>query len=225
MKLFFLILSSIFILSSCGSSYENMLRKNTSEVRRYYLDGSNENINCTLIMGERESNYMVNGYSTDCVQFGVLTFDIKDTQLNKSTAKYKLTVGTDIFSGDLQENPFDHTLVADIKKIVDANKKIVATIMADGFESKIELNYINKGWKTDSDTIYSLLVKKYKKELKTFVNKKDFEGEVYIKIINDADINVNDYMWFVNIIGRHGNRMSIIVSPKTNEVLAENIYL
>lgn len=224
MKLFFL-LFSIFIFSSCGRSMENMLKDNTSEIREYMCVGESNNISSSLILGKRETNYIVNGYSTDLIEFGVLSFKFKSAKEDIGVAKYVLFVGTEKFEGDLQENPFDYTLVADIQKIVDVSKKIVARIICDNWQEDIELSAINTSWKVGYNDVYKVIAKNMKSEIEAFVYNNTFEGEVYIKIINDEDINVSDYYWYVNIIGRGGKRLSAIVSPNSKEILAKNCYL
>ncbi len=225
MKLFFLLLC-VIVLSSCGNKYENMIKNNTAEVRKYLLEAKDDQMNVSLILGLREKNYIVNGYATDLIEFGVLTFEFSDYgDIDKNSASYELLVGTQKFAGILQENPFDQTLVADIKKMIDPTKKVTAKIISGEFSKEIELKYINKDWKVDSDDVYGIVAKNMKSELSQLSNKNSFEGEVYIKIINDADINVSDYYWYVNIIGRGGKRLSLIISPDTKEILAVNNFV
>lgn len=225
MKLFFLLLC-VIVLSSCGNKYENMLKNNTAEVRKYLLEAKDDQMNVSLILGLREKNYIVNGYATDLIEFGVLTFEFSDYgNIDKNSASYELLVGTQKFAGILQENPFDKTLVADIKKMIDPTKKVTAKIISGEFSKEIELKFINKDWSVDSDNVYEIVAKKMKNELSQLSNKNTFEGEVYIKIINDADINVSDYYWYVSIIGRGGKRLSLIISPKTKEIMAVNNFV
>ncbi len=224
LKLFFLLVA-VICMSSCQNQYENLLENNTSEIRQYLFEGKSENISASLIIGMREKNYIVNGYSGELIEFGVLSFDVsKCDKIDSGASNFILFVGTDKFEGGLQENPFDKTLVADIKKIIDCNKKVIARIISKDYEQDIELKCVNSKWKVNADDVYKIVAKKLKKEISAFVIKNNFEGEVYIKIINDADINVGDYYWFVNIVGRGGSRLSAIISPNNSEILAINNY-
>lgn len=224
MKLFFLIISML-IFSSCGNKYENILISNTSEIRECLCVGESEELSASLTVGMREKNYIVNGYSTELIEFGVLSFELRNIDVDKNNCQFILFVGTDKYTGDLQENPFDQTLVADIQKVVDCNKKIVARLISNNVEIDVELFSINRDWNITSSDVYKIIAKNLKDEIKAFINNNIFEGEVYIKIINDQDITKNDYYWYVNIIGRNGKRLSAIVSPIKNEILAKNSYL
>lgn len=221
MKLFFLIICSLFVFSSCQNKYEVYLRNNTSEIRKCIFVGECEDFECSLILGEREKNYIVNGYSGDCVEFGIISFDFQEKESLES-GNFALTVGTEKISGDLKINPIDNTLVADIKKTFDCDKKVYAKICMGKYEKELQLKCVNNNWKVQSEDVYNILSQKLKKEVSSFVASNTFEGEVYIKILNDKDINVSDYYWFVNIIGRNGNRLSAIISPQTKEILALN---
>lgn len=222
MKLFFLVLLSCVFFSSCGNSYENMLKNNTAEIRQYYMEGSQDNISASLVCGHREKVYIANGYATELIEFGVLTFVINDAQIDENLAQFELTVGTNKYSGDLQKNPFDLSYMADIKKIVDCSQNITATLILGDKKIDIKLVDVTKDFKIKTTDVYKLIAKKMKGEIGEFVINKTFQGEVYIKIINDADINVGDYYYYVCILGRNGTRVSAVVSPETSEILAIN---
>lgn len=220
MKLFFLLLCSIIFLSSCSGKYENLLKSNTAEVREFVLEGKSENVTASLVCGKREKEYIVNGYATKLVDFGVLTFE-KTDGFEDELAKFVLLVGTIKFDGDLQKNPFDMSLVADIKTIINQTQKVSVQLIFENKTIDFKLELVNKNWKVDSEKVYEILAKKVSKDIDNFIVKNEFEAEVYIKIINDFDDNVSDYYWYICIIGRKGSRLSLIISPITQEILAK----
>lgn len=226
MKLFFLLICTMFIFSSCQTKYENWLKDNTSEIRDYLFEGFCEDFEVSLTVGQREKNYIVNGESSELVDFGVLSFVLdEDIDVDINSAKFVLFVGTKKFEGDLQENPFDHSLMADIQTNLSSANNISVNLISNNYLRSTSLNCVNANWNIKSSDIYSIISKKMKNEIKSFVKNNNFEGEVYIKIINDADKNVQDYYWYVCIIGRKGERLSAIISHKNSEILALNSYL
>lgn len=226
MKLFFLIFLASLTFFGCSSNTEKYLRQNTAELREYLYEGSVDGVSASLIFGKREKNYIVNGYATELVEFGVLTFDVpKDIQIDETIAKYVVTIGTTRYSGDLQKNPFENTLVADIKKNISGVQSVTAKIIAGEFVKEIKLVCINENWKIKSADVYSLVAKAFKNDFAKMISNNSFAGELYIKIINDSDENTSDYYWYVCVIGRTGGRLSLIVSPKTGEILAVNNLL
>ena len=66
------------------------------------------------------------------------------------------------------------------------------------------------------------MLDKYKDELKKFINNGNFEGEIYVKIMNDEKDLVEDFYYLVSVYGRSGKSINVILSPKTGESLASN---
>lgn len=223
MKIFFVLILGLFALTSCTNKYENLLRYNTAEVREFVFEGETADVKANLICGKREKEYKVNGYATELIEFGVLTFEVNNIdEYDETIAKYVLLVGTDRYDGDLQKNPFDSSLVVDIKKIIDKNLPVKAIITIGEFSREIELKYLCQDWKVTSDDVYSIVASKYKDEIMKLNDNNIFNGEIYIKILNDKDIYKGDYYWYVNLISRNGGSLSMIISPFTKEILAVN---
>lgn len=226
MKFIFFIICSMFLFSGCASTYENYLKYNIAEVREFLLEGGNENVSASLICGKREKDYVINGFATETIEFGVLTFTVKNIDdYDESLANYVLLIGTTRYDGALLQNPFDKTLVVDIGKIIDKNEDIIAKLIIGDFSVEIEMTLINKEWKVNSNKVLKIVSNKYKEELESFVENGVFGAEVYIKILNDADIYKGDYYWYVNIVSKKGESISLIISPYTEEILASNINL
>jgi len=221
-KFVFLLIFSCLIFSGCGSNLEKQIWNNIAEVREFVVFGSDEGITATLICGKRESDYKMNGYATELVPFGVITISFDSmASFDFARAKYTLFVGTEKFSGELEQNPFDQTLVADIKKIVDKNSNISLDIWIDNNKTSLKLKSIDDNWTVTSSDCVDILIEHYKNQLKSFVNE-GFEGEVYIKIMNDYDIYSSDFYYYVSVLGRGGCSISLIISPESGEILASN---
>lgn len=224
MKLFFLVLFACMTLVGCGNSYEKMLKNNTAEIREIYMEGSSDDVNVSLVCGHREKVYIANGYATELIEFGVLTFTIDNEEILDNIVTFELTVGTNKYNGDLQKNPFELNYMADIKKVIDPSQNVTATLVYGDKKINIKLENVAKAFKVSSFDVYKIIAKKMKGEISGFVSNKTFEGEIYIKIINDADINVGDYYYYVCILGRNGSRLSAIISPLSGEILAINNF-
>ena len=118
MKFFLLMLFSLVFCLSCNNKYENLLKANTAEIRQFYMEGKTEDYDVNLICGMREKDYKINGYCTEPIEFGVLTFKMKNIEdYDINIAQYVIFIGTSRFDGVLEKNPFDSTLVADLKRI------------------------------------------------------------------------------------------------------------
>lgn len=221
MKLFLLLICGIFCLTACTNKYENLLISNTAEVREFMMEGAATSVKASLICGKREKDYKLNGYASELIEFGVLTFTLDNVQdYDETIAKYILNVGTLRYDGALEKNPFDGTLVADIKRIIDKNENVSVKLIIGEYLQDIPLKLIGADFKVQSEDVYKIVASKYKNQLKAISVNNVFEGELYIKIINDADEYKGDYYWYVSLLTRKGGKLSLIISPYTSEILA-----
>ena len=207
------------ILGGCGSSLNQMVRNNIAELREFVVYGKEEDISVSLMCGYREVNYKINGYATELIEFGVITINILGNA-DKEDGKYILFVGTQKYDGDLVINPIDGSLVADIGKIVDKDANMSIQVKLQEEEYDLKLNSVNSNWVVDEQECIKILLKKYKSDLKRFVNNGVFEGEVYIKIMNDEQALIADFYYLISVYGRSGKSINVMVSPNTGEILA-----
>lgn len=198
----------------------NMALNNIAEVRELMFVGETNNINVSLISGHREQDYVVNGYSTDLIEFGVLTFQILSNNIMPQTVNYVLTIGTTRYDGVLEHNPYNDTYVCDIQKAVKTGQTIYAKIIAGEFVESVELFLVTTNWVLDYKDALKTACSELNNELKSFVVNEQFCGECYIKILNDNELT-NTYYWYVNFVSRDGKNYAVIVDPITAEILAK----
>ena len=207
------------------SKLERLVRDNISEYREFIVWGQSGDVSASLMCGMREVDYKINGIATDLIEFGVLTIGAKDESLLIAGVEYILFVGTKKYSGELEKNPFNGTLVADIKEVVDENSNISLVIKFDDGDIPIKLQKVNTKWGIDSEGCIDILMNKYNGELKKFVNNGVFEGEVYIKIMQDDIFALNDFYYLVSVYGKEGKSINVILSPISGEILASNVKI
>lgn len=223
MKIFFLILLIPFVFVGCTSRYESLLINNISEARQFIYEGEDDGVKATFICGYREEDYVADGKTTPHKDFGVVTFDLEDEiEIDKTIAKFVLTIGTTRYDGVLVTNPFDGTLVADIGKLVHKEENATAKIIAGEFIKEIDLHLISDDWNVKYLDVVDIVVKNYKNEIKSFIKENVLNGEVYIKMIEGEG---GDYYWYFNVIATDGDSMSLIISPYTKDILASNINI
>ena len=220
MNVFFLILLlPMLFVFGCTSKYEKMLINNIAEVRQFIYVGENNNIKSSFICGSREKEYVANGMATELQDFGVVTFIIpNDIEIDKINAEYVLTIDTKKYNGQLEVNPFDGSLVADIGKIIDKKLNVSAKIIAGEFIEEIKLNLISDDWEIKFLDVIDIVVENYKKEIKSFIKDDVFCGEIYIKMVGED----SGYDWYFNMISIDGNSLSLIISKDNGNILASN---
>lgn len=221
MRLFFFILISGLLFFSCQKGGD-IINENLAEIREYYYEGECDEFDVSLVCGYREKDYVLNGYVTEQIEFGVLTFVMDDvSKYNIDNMKYVLIIGTNRYDGVLEKNPFDNSLVADIKKRVNVDKGVSAKIMLGEFVKEVKLKRIDSEWKISSTDLKDIIYKNYKNEIKSLIENDSFQGEIYIRAINDKDEYADDYYWYVSIISRKGGKLNALISIDNGEILLQ----
>lgn len=220
MKKFVLIfvLMFSFVLTGCNSTYKE-ISKNISEVRYNIYVGETDTFKATFMCGKREKDYVINGYTSGLIDFGIITITLKK-DLPHDNAKVVLTVDTNRYEDILEENPFDGTLVCDLKLITNSSD-LTIKVFLNGKTDEIKLNSVSSDWKIDHNEALKLACKTLNSELKTQIED-GYKGEVYIKIIEDTKVNKGMYYWYVSFAGRDGIKHTVIINPSNGEILAKN---
>lgn len=215
----------LFCLSACGGALKiyDYAKNNVAEVRQNLYVGESENLKVSLNSGFREKDYVVNGFCTESVEFGVLTFVFKVEHSLPETINYVLTVGTIRFDGLLEQNPYDGSYVCDVKKLIDSTDVISAKIIAGDFVESVEIKSVSESWNVNYDNALRLACLELKTELTSFIENDEFYGECYIKIINDEEVGKDNYFWYVNFVSRKGKTYAVVINPISNEIMAKKI--
>lgn len=210
-------------LCACGGSTKlyDYAKNNLAEVRQNLYVGESENLQVSLISGKREKDYVVNGFCTEPTEFGVLTFMFKTDVALPETVNYVLTVGTTRYDGVLEQNPYDGSFVCDVKKIIESSEVISAKIIAGEFVESVEVKSVTSNWNVNADNALKLACSELKQELNTFIENDEFYAECYIKIINDPDVDKDNYFWYVNFVGRNNKTYAVVINPISNEIMAK----
>ena len=225
MKFFLVFVIAIMsLMTGCAKSVERHLWDNMAEIRESVVFGRSDEMYVTIMSGEREGEYKLNGYATSLIPFGIITVDIlqENTKDIEGDMSYVLFVGTKKYSGVFEINPYNDTFVADIGEKIDITQNIRLDIKYNGREESLKLISPQSEWEIDHEKCLANFVDKYKEELKKFVINEVFEGECYIKIIDDWDEFGSEYYYYVSVIGRSGSSISVVISPKSGEILASN---
>lgn len=208
------------IFTGCVAKNERDLINNMSESRQFIFVQEVDNFSVSLVCGAREEKYVYDGVATPLKDFGVITIKIpKDSDLKNKDVEFILNVGDKTYSGIFEHNPFDESLVADIGEIVEKKDEVTLNIKSIDFEKQFKLSLVSDKWEVSYLDVIDIVVKNYKKELKSFYKDNVFCGEVYVKI-KEGENGDKNYYWYFNLISPDGNSISSIISPLTGEILA-----
>ena len=222
MKFIFFVLIISICFSGCGSRLKSLVWNNISEIADFVVCGEVDDISISLMCGRREMTYSLDGIATELIPYAIVTVVVPDNT-HIENIRCTLFVGVNKYTGEMVKNPYNDSWVTDIKTVVDYNENISIDIYLNDNKHSTKLERIDSEWVVSAnDVIEDILIDKYRDQISCFIDDGEFVGEVFVKLIND-DKYTRMYYYYVSIQGIDGSVMSLLVSPKTAEVLASNM--
>ena len=213
--LIMMIISSICLISCKGNDME-LYTNNISEARYNYYYAEANGYKVSFTAGVRESDFKLDGYHTDNVEFGVITIILPNDIDYSGVATYRLEYDNKLASGTLEKNPFDGSLMADVGFVIDNVKMVLSFKMGD-ISMKFDMQDMSSNFNMDYMGAFELFVANT--DISEFVIDKEFQAEIYIKIMHDDTID-SGYYYLIRVIGRDGKVISGMINPISGELMA-----
>ena len=218
---FLVLFIACIVMISCTDTNYIAIQNSLSEERKNIFIGETEDYVVNFMSGRREKDYIINGYNTELIDFGVVTFVIKNDILKECSLKCVIEINGKKYEESLEENPFDGSFVADIKTTAENYQHIIVTLNTDSYEKKCELKNLNSEWNINYKRALEIAYKNNKRQLKKQINNGEFEGEVYIKILNNTSVSKDNYLWYVNFVCKNGKNYACIIDTDSDKILAK----
>ena len=227
MKRYFLVLFFVLIimLSGCGKDKVIIALNNSIAEKRISLSkGECQGVKATLMSGYREQDYVINGNATNLIEFLVLTFYVDGFEAyDFLEASYILNIGIERFTGNLELNPYDNSLVADIGKMYNITENVMAKLMLNGKTYKIYFKSVSALWNIDADAAINIYCNSFRKELEHFVTYDKLNGEVYVKILQEDKIE--GYYWYITMVTPSGKSISAVIDIDSGNVITNSVNI
>ncbi len=226
-KIFYVVLIGLFatiIIIGCSDNVYPLVLNKVSEVRRNILTYRDEEIYSTIMSGEREEEYKVDGIHNNNINFTIITLDFVDKAIdyNTITIEFSTTINGKNYTGKMIQNPFDNSFVYDLQISLDDLQEADIDFVIDQKIYHAHLSNIRNDWKVQSNDALKIAVSDLKEYIKSSIEDNEFLGEAYIKFVFNEKYS-NDYYWYINIVTINKNNYSLIIDPNTGEIKAKNI--
>ena len=211
----FMAISSI-LLVSCNRNNMELYKANISEARYNYYYAEAQGYLVSFTSGIRESDFKLDGYHTENIEFGVITIILPKDIEYSGVATYRIEYDNKLASGTLEQNPFDGSLMADTGFAIDDVDLVIKFKLGDvsmAFNMKDMSNNFNM------DYVGALELFVNNVDMDDFIVDKEFEAELYIKIMHDDTID-SVYYYLIRVIGRDGRVLSGMINPISGELMA-----
>ncbi len=214
------VIAMAFAFCGCGTTQSELILQNIAEVRYNIFSGENNIYVATFMSGKRESPYVVNGICEKQVEFGMLTVKYKSKDM-PNVAQYELSIGENVYKGNLEYNNYESSLMVDIQKVVADDAQIKLKVITNIDEQTCELSPKTKDMEITWRTALDIALESMGDDVKSYISKNKINGEVYVKIITDLNSNFDDYYWYVSIVRTDGKTSGVIIDPQSGEVIAK----
>lgn len=208
------------MFSACEQDVKEDLLDNLSDVRYNVFAGQNSELCANLMCGVREISYSYDGISNKKCEFGVISVTIKNKN-NYENISYTLTVGESIITGTLEENPYDHTFMTDIERIIGCDKSVYLTL--EGITTNMLLVCESASWQVQYDEAIDIAFESLESEITKFYQKKKLCAEGYLKIIFDQNSTTKLFYWYFGVVGQNGETVAVIIDPQTGDIITKSV--
>lgn len=201
----------------CTKTTEDFVFGNLSEYTQIYYFGENENFYSTLSIGKRESDYLMNGKSGNCVDFSLLCVHLEQS-VSSQTIVVTLKVNGEESQKELELNTLNDVYMIDLETIFTADENIEIKYN----DSQIKLNPLSSDFSVD----YKKAIKIASKELEDkILLKKSFSSlnaECYLRVLDKKANNFDGMFWCFTVLNVSNESYSVIISTENGSILAKS---
>lgn len=212
-----ILVGSGLCLSGCASDLKSDVTSNLSDVRYSIFAGETSGARAFFMSGLRENPYGYDGVSNKKTQFGLVELWL-DTK-PETNPHFTVTVGQKTFAGVLEENPYNHTYMADIGKILESDEGVFLTV--EGVMDNMQLVAVSEEWQVQYASALEIAVAELEQELSALYEKRKFQGECYLKIACPTGGINQPYYWCFSYVGQNGESGSIMIDVNSGEILGQ----
>ena len=220
LKKVFITLSLLVVclgVAGCGKTINNVVRENMSEITKVYYFGQNDDFYATLSVGERENEYFYDGKSTDNVNYTLLTIKFNN-YLNEDIIWIQVASGENSIRVEAEYNDMSDTFMVDIVDEIELSD----TVFVNYNGSSAELEKVSANFTIQYDKAIDIACENLQSELENLKSYSHFNGECYLRILNQKENNFDDFYWCFTCLGQDESNFSIIISSVDGSILAKS---
>lgn len=205
-----LVVISLFQIYGCNNSLNSKISSNISELQNQYFYFEDDELAVSLISGNRESYYSLDGKSTNLKTYCVLM--VEQTTF-KEIKNLSVFINEKEFNITPLLNPYNNNYVYDFETQINSSDAIKLKI----FDKEIDLENKICNFKLSAKDCLNLAIKENKNALKLLCNKNAFSGEVFIRIVKIKSYDL--FVYQILFVDENHNTIQCLVNPITKKIL------
>ena len=198
---------TVMLFSACNKSggYDSKI----SEIRDCIYVGVADGYDVKAVSGEREQNYCVDGVSHGRNEFFIVTLSARLAQ----APAYCMEINGVKYEGTMTKHPFNDEYTCEIPVHVHSQSvDVVFTISS---------NTVNATLQTVNDGSFSSWESALEGAVKELCIAKDFDGEIYVRLIENPVKNDGKYFWYVAFCTSKDDCVSVLISVEDGKIIAK----
>lgn len=206
----------VFVFSGCGKTVDKYALENMSEATQTYFYGEEDFAYASLAVGTREKDYLMDGKSSSCVDFSLLSV-VFNENAEASTLFVNVFINDKKTSIEMEYNSFSGAFMFDLEQKVEENSLIVV----ETEDVTIHLTNVSKDFGVGWKKAISIGCENLENVIKKNISYNNFGAECYLKVMDKKVNEFEDFFWCFTILTENGESFSVIISTVDGRVLAK----
>jgi hypothetical protein len=212
----------VFAFYGCLNK-ESAIDMSISELRLDIYEGRGEFFDVSIYIGKRESPYVLDGISEKLVDYCLINVMPAEELEEGYGLHFTLTGGKYNESGTLAEDPATGKFRADLGKYYGGTEELNITFNCGEIYESVTLHSRYKSdmikWKDALEVAKENLAQSFSEAY----SGKEFNGEIFIRFVNNPIMGEDKYYWFVMLRDRNGKMSTVLIDSIDSKVVARNV--
>ncbi len=187
-----------------------------SELRDEVMVGECEAFTVTLISGERENPFEVNGTTGEKTNFTVVTLTPKKEGEYNFT--YLIKIGEEILSGKFTPHPFKNSYSFEVDK--RASSTAFLSVNDGKKEYELDLSSVKSDQIISASDALEIACSRLKDSIASITKEGKLCAEIFIRYIENPISSEKTYFWYVAFAPEKYTTFAVLIDPISAEVVA-----
>lgn len=222
--LLFILITTILgmFFYSCKDEYFLLCFDKISEVRKTEFEYLHEEFWISFSGGEREEPYLIDGIKGNMIQYGVIKVIFFKIEDNFNIDFFSLSIDNDDYIVALEQNPFDNSLMGDIKVMPSKESNIFAKLKYNDKEVEVKLVEFTNNFKLQYQDAFKVFIHHSNEIIKNSMIYGELQGEFHITILENVTFNQNQKFWYISFFNG-SDTYALCIDPNNAENIVSSL--
>lgn len=190
---------------------------NVSELRDELMIAESDKMKITLISGEREDPFVIDGTPGKRTPFTVVTIAPRGF-IDDAAFAYVVYVGAEKFEGQFSEHPYKSTYSVELP--MRAESTATVTVTSDGYAENFEMKSVKTAETISASVALETAEIRLKDRVKELTENGELAAEIYVRFTENPISADGGYYWYVAFVPEKYTVYAVLIDPVTKEIVA-----